>query len=192
MNRKKLASAAPLLSVVVLAAAMHITPTVVLKKKSEVIRQALGDASAFFVKEIPLSKAERKALEKRAGFSRKAREVKFYLGRDDSGALKGVVIFPVINTQHGPIEVGVAFSPEGTITRVVATKATVETKKWVLEAERTGFLADFAGMKPGDDTSRALARVREAGLGKMPSYFAGIIARAVNQGLVVYGDLFEG
>lgn len=169
----------------------HITPTVVLHKQADVIRTTLPAAS-YFVRTVDLGKAELRRIKEDGGFKPEDTEFKFFYGKDGSGEMQGVVLFPQVNTQHGPLEVGVTLSPEGRVTKVTITKATVETKPWILKAVKAGLTRGFVGMKPGDDPARALDALDRKRLGEMPYFMAETAARAVGRGLVLYRDLFEG
>jgi hypothetical protein len=88
------------------------------------------------------------------------------------------------------MEVGLSLNPDGSIREAVVTKATVETKPWVLTAVKAGLMKRFRGMRPGDDPTRALDGLSKQELGEMPYYMAGVAAQAVKRGLVLYGVLY--
>lgn len=187
LTRRSFAAALPLL---VGAAAWHITPTVVLKTQADVIREAVPGAAQYFARTVKIGREDLARLRASADFTPDDPEVKFYYGNGSDGALQGVVLFPQVNTQHGPLEVGLTMSPDGTVKQVVVTKATVETKPWVLAAVRSGFTRHFQGMQFGDDPARALAEVNRKALGAMPYYFAEVTTSAVKRGLAFYGVLY--
>ncbi|HKK26666.1 MAG TPA: hypothetical protein VKB18_01155 [Gemmatimonadota bacterium] len=191
---RKLASGALLaLALPVLAGAGdHITPTVVLKKQAEVIKATLPGASSFFLKKVEIGKRDLSRIEQSGGFEPESPDVKFYYGQDGSGSTVGVVLFPQVNTQHGPFEVGLTMGPDGTVRDVTLTKATVETKPWVEKAAGTGFLEDFRGLGAGQAPTTALERLRSADIGKMPTYSGKQVAKAVEHGLTLYGILYAG
>jgi len=172
------------------AAAWHITPTVVLRRQADVIRETVPGAAQYLARTVKIGRDDLSRLRASADFTPENPEVKFYLGNGADGALQGVVLFPQVNTPHGPLEVGLTLSPEGVIRNVVVTKATVETKPWVLKAVDSGFTRRFQGMRFGDDPAAALAGVDRGGLGKMPYYFAEVAATAVKRGLAFYGVLY--
>lgn len=195
MRTYKIGSAAVLLALCGIAAApaarRHITPTVVMNKQADVIRNSLPGATQFFVKSVKIGQEDYRQLSE-GGVRLDEGEMKFYYGKNASGAIQGIVLFPQINTQmHGPIEIGLTLAPDGTVRSVVATKATVETKPWVQAAEATGILPRFVGMKPGASTGTALQGVSKASAGDMPYYMARQIARAVAQGLTLYQTLYS-
>ena len=187
----RLALAAPAALLVLGAAARHITPTVVLAKQADVIRSTLPGASSYFVREVTIGKEALAEINRTGAFTPDDRDVKFYYGKTASGEPAGVVFFPQVNTQHGPFEVGVAVDPSGKVSRVVATKATVETKPWVEKAVRAHLLDRFDGMTPGDDVGSALQSVSRAELGAMPYYVAGELTKAVGRGLTLYRVLYQ-
>lgn len=100
------------------------------------------------------------------------------------------MLFPQVNTQHGPLEVGLTLAPDGSLSRVVVTKATVETKPWILEAVKTGFLGEFEGARIGERSPQALAKLEGAKPGKLPEWMGKVAVRAVDQGAVLYNTLY--
>ena len=178
----------PLLLTLLLGA-RHPTPTVVLLKQTDLIRMAQGDAKQFFVRKVTIGKDDLARVRKDVDFSPEDPDLSFYLGKDGSGKLVGVTLFPQVNTMHGPIEVGLTLKPDGSIASAVVTRATVETKPWVEEAVASGFLKRFQGLRYGDDLKRALGQ--SSGLGQMPAWEAEVIAAAVKQGLVLHHTLFN-
>ncbi len=172
------------------AAWRHITPTVVLQKQADMIRASLPGAKQFFLKTVEVGKADFERIRAEGDFEPEEDQVKFYYGKDDSGNVAGVVLFPQVNNQHGPLEVGLSMAPDGTVREAVVTKATVETKPWVQAAVKAGLMKGFAGMRAGDDPTRALSGVSAAAIGKMPYYMAGVVTQAVARGLVLYDVLY--
>ncbi|MGD8496215.1 MAG: hypothetical protein PVF05_08470 [Gemmatimonadales bacterium] len=177
------------LAPIVMGAAVHITPTVVIQKQADVIRATLP-ADAYFVRTVKVGKEDMKRIEEAGGVKLKDPEVKFYVGKSSAGEVQGVVLFPQVNTQHGPLEVGLTLAPDGTLSRAIVTKATVETKPWILEAVKTGFLDEFQGAPVGQRSSEALAKLEGAKPGKLPEYMGKIALRAVDQGAVLYTTLY--
>lgn len=173
------------------AAAVHITPTVVLRKQADVIRSTLPGAHQYFVRTVKIGRTDMRRIRTEASFKPDDRKVKFFLAKDADDQLLGIVLFPQSNTQHGPLEVGLTLGPDGVLTSVVATKATAETKPWVLKAARSGLMKGFVGMRYGDRPEEALAKLDPAELGKMPYFFAGVTAEAVRRGLALYEILYE-
>jgi hypothetical protein len=174
------------------AAARHITPTVVIEKQADVIRSALPGATQYFLKTVEIGKRDMKTLKEEAGFEPESPEFKFFYGEDASGTVLGVVLFPQVNTHHGPFEVGLTVGPDGAVRSVKVTKATVETKPWVKEAASPEFLADFKGLTAGRPATRALERLHAAKLGEMPTFAGEQVARAVVKGLELHRVLYAG
>lgn len=172
-------------------AAMHITPTVVLHKEADVIRSTLPTAKQFFLHKVTIGKADLARIKQEDDFEPDDPEVKFYYGNDANGALAGVVVFPQVNTQHGPWEVGLTIGPDGTVTNAIVTKATVETKPWTEKAIKAHLMDHFRGMRPGDDVTRALESLDRSALGKMPYYAAEKVTQAVGRGLTLYQVLYK-
>lgn len=184
------ASAGAALVVLTGAVPRHITPTVVLQKQAEVIRASMPGARQFFVRTVSVGRSDFDRIRAEGGFEPEEEEFKFYLGEDANGDVVGVTFFAQVNNQHGPVEVGLAMTPEGGLREAVVTKATVETKPWVLAALRSGLMRGFGGMRPGDDPRAAVAALTSSELGEMPHYMAGVVAQAVHRGLVLYDVLY--
>jgi hypothetical protein len=177
--------------VLLLAGARHPTPSVVLVKQTDLIRTTLGGATQFFVRKVTIGKDDLARIRKQVDFSPEDPSVPFYLGKTAEGGLAGVVLFPQVNTIHGPIEVGLTMGPDGRIASAVVTKATVETRPWVEEATAAGLMKRFQGMKYGDDVKPALEPLSPGKIGQMPYFEAQVIAATVRQGLVLYHLLFH-
>ncbi len=175
----------------ILLAAHHPTPTVVLVKQADLIRRTLPGATQFFLRDVTIGKEDLGRIQGQIDFTPDDPDVKFYLGKGADGQPAGTVFFPQVNTAHGPLEVGLTMSPDGTIASAAVTKATVETKPWVEEAVATGLLERFKGMQYGDSLETALMAVAPGRIGKMPYYEAEVITTAVHHGLVLYHELFR-
>jgi hypothetical protein len=174
-----------------LAGARHPTPSVVLVKQTDLIRTTLGGAKQFFVRKVTIGKDDLARIRKEVDFSPEDPNLRFYLGKTEEGTLAGVVLFPQVNTIHGPIEVGLTLGPDGSIISAVVTKATVETRPWVEEAAAAGLMKRFQGIRYGDDLKRALEPLSPGQIGQMPYFEAQVIAATVRQGLVLYHLLFH-
>jgi hypothetical protein len=174
-----------------LAGARHPTPSVVLVKQTDLIRTTLGGAKQFFVRTVTIGKDDLARIRKEVDFSPEDPNLRFYLGKTEEGTLAGVVLFPQVNTIHGPIEVGLTLGPDGSIISAVVTKATVETRPWVEEAAAAGLMKRFQGIRYGDDLKRALEPLSPGQIGQMPYFEAQVIAATVRQGLVLYHLLFH-
>jgi hypothetical protein len=178
------------LAAAALGAAAHPTPKVVLVKHADYIRQTLPGARQYFVRTVSIGKQDLATIRKESDFTPDDPDVQFYLGQGDGGATVGVVLFQQVDTPHGPIEVGLAFGPSGSVAHAMVTTATVETKPWVQEAVASGLMDRFVGMRQGDDLRKALQGL-DGRLGAMPQYMAELIATAVGRGLVVYATLYK-
>lgn len=171
--------------------APHITPTVVLHKQADVIRRSVPDAAQYFVKTVKIGKADFRRLRDESGFEPEEEVMRFYYGEGGDGSIRGVVLFPQLNTRHGPMEVGLALGPDGTVRSVTVTKATVETKPWVNAAVETGFLDRLIGMAADGNPREALRGLSKASLGEMPYYMAEVALRDVERGLALYRTLYR-
>jgi hypothetical protein len=179
------------LALPLLIAGHHPTPTVVLVKQTDFIRNTLAGATQFFVRKVTIGKDDLAQIRKEVEFSPEDPDVSFYLGKGADGRVDGVVFFPQVNTMHGPIEVGLTLGADGSILSAVVTKATVETKPWVEQAIAAGLMQRFKGMRYGDDVNRALEGVSSDRVGAMPYWEAQVITTAVHHGLVLYHVLFR-
>ncbi len=178
-----------LVALVLIGATPHITPTVVLVKEADLIKRTVP-AAHYFLRTIDIGKADLATIEKKGGFEPDGDKVKFFYGTDASGKKAGVVLFPQVNTQHGPLEIGLTMNDDGTVRNATVTKATVETKPWILEAVKAGLMKRFQGMRFGDDPARALRGYSSGTLGDMPYFMAKVAAEAVKRGLVYYAVLY--
>lgn len=190
LRRARWALVLPAATFLMAAAGRHITPTVVLAKQADVIKNTLAGATSYFVRDVKIGRDAVAALRQAADFTPEEPEFRFFYGKTAGGELAGVVFFPQVNTQHGPFEVGITVGPSGRVTKVVVTKATVETKPWVEKAVGAGLLERFTGMGPGDDPQSALASLSRSELGAMPYYVAGELTKAVARGLALYQVLY--
>jgi hypothetical protein len=171
-----------------LAAALHITPTVILVTRPEAVARLTPGADAFFARELHLSDADAHRLHAVVDWSPDEGVFTFYTAKR-AGSPVGAFAFVRVDTPHGPLEVAVGFDPGGTVRRVEVTKATVETKPWVLEALRAGLTGAYAGLRPATVPSGA-ALVR-AKVGALPAYMAEQVDNGVARALAAYGMLYK-
>jgi hypothetical protein len=167
-------------------AAAHMTPSVTLTSRADFIRRALPGARRYFERTVDIGRDDYARIRKDAGFAPDEASVRFYSGVGADDRPVGVVLFVQVNTMHGPIEVGLAMGPGDSVLSAGVIRATVETKPWVVAAERAGLLDRFRGMRFGDDPSRALDGVSRDSLGAMPYYFGTVIVEGVKHGLGLY------
>src|SRR5436853_1979101 len=97
-----------------IAALLHITPVVVLVKRPDAVQALLPGADAYVAREVHLSAADAHRLHETVDWSPDDGVVAFYTGNAGSTSV-GALQFVRVDTPHGPIEVAVAFSPEGTM-----------------------------------------------------------------------------
>ncbi|MGH2670673.1 MAG: hypothetical protein ACREMM_07555 [Gemmatimonadales bacterium] len=165
------------------AALLHITPTVVLVKRPEVVKTLLPGAQVYFAREVHLSDADAHRLHEAVDWSREDGVLTFYTGKADDRVV-GTLLFVRVDSPHGPVEVAVGFGTDERVRGVVVTKATVETKPWLLEALRAGLTERYKGLKPGDAPGGAAAlsgRVRS-----LPRYMADQVDKGVARALAAY------
>jgi hypothetical protein len=167
-----------------LLAALHITPVVVLVKREDAVKRILPDATQFTAREFHLSRPDATRLKQAVDWKPDNDVVTFYTGAGNDDAAVGALTFVRVDSPHGPLEVAVGFATDGSIRRVEVTKATVETKPWVLEALRAGLLGHYAGLKENAEPTGAAALKDK--VGSMPEYFAGVIDQGVARALAAF------
>jgi hypothetical protein len=172
------------------ATAFHITPTVYLLSKPEAIQRELPGATQFFVKQVDIGREDFELVKSRTGWAPEDRTFRFYSGKDASGELQGTVEFVLVDTPHGPIEVALAFGPDGKVSQVLVITATVETVPWVNAVVKSGMLKEYLGLA-ADARPTALNRTTAGGLGVMPYWAAQVIDKAVVRGLALYDALYR-
>jgi hypothetical protein len=177
-----------LLAGVAVATLLHITPTVILVKRPAAVEALLPGATAFFAREAHLSDADAHRLHEQVDWSPDDGVLTFYDGKAGDRTV-GTLTFVRVDTPHGPVEVAVGFTPNGTIRDVIVTKATVETKPWVVDAVGAGLTAHYAGLKPGDAPAGAAA-IR-ARVGSLPHFMAQEVDKGVARALAAYGTFYN-
>jgi hypothetical protein len=174
----------------VLTAMLHITPTVILLPRPEAVTRLTPGAETFFAREVHLSDADAHRLHSAVDWSPDDGVLTFYTAKR-GGTSVGTFLFVRVDTPHGPLEVAVAFDPAGTVHRVEVTKATVETKPWVLEALGAGLTSAYVGLRPGGRSTPDGATVVRAKVGALPAYMAGEVDKGVARALAAYGAFYK-
>ncbi len=177
----------PLVRIAIAATALHITPTVILVKRPEAVTRLAPGADAFFAREVHLSGADAHRLNRAVDWSPEDGVLTFYIGKHGAATV-GTFLFVRVDTPHGPLEVAVGFDPAGAIRAVEVTKATVETKPWVLDALRVGLTDAYKGLKPGT-TPGGATTVRDK-VSELPAYMAEQVDKGVSRALAAY-ELFR-
>lgn len=160
-----------------LPAAAHVTPNVELLKKADFVRQALPGAAKFFEQKLHLSAGDQAALEKTTGWTPSEEDTRIYIGRDEQGRKVGSVVLLWMPSEHGPVGVGVAFDPEGTVRHVAVTDVGSEPLGWVRPLLERGGMESFAGL-PAEgmpDPAKVAPEITDT----MGRYYAKVIAGAV-------------
>ena len=170
------------------AVLLHVTPTVELVKRADAVHQIFPAADAWFERELHLSDPDAHRLHEALDWSPEDGVLRFYRGKHGDAPV-GAIVFVRVDTPHGPVEVAVGFATDGAVASVVVTKATVETKPWVLTAVRAGLCDHYRGIRPGV-TPRGAAAVRDAA-GELPTYMATQIDKGVERALVAYADFYK-
>src|SRR5256712_9322716 len=136
-----------LMRVAAIAMMLHITPAVVLVKRPDAVEALLPGADAYTARDVHLSDVDAHRLHVAVDWSPEDGVLTFYKGKAGS-VLVGALEFVRVDTPHGPIEVAVGFTPQGMVRGVIVTKATVETKPWVLEAVAAGLANQYPELQP--------------------------------------------
>src|ERR1041384_2604955 len=178
----------PLIRTAAIAAVLHITPVVVLVKRPDAVQALLPGAEAYFAREVHLSNADAHRLHLAVDGGREG-GVRAFCGGKSGQAVVGTLEFVRVDTPHGPIEVAVGFTPQGTVRAVIVTKATVEMKPWVLEAVAAGLSDPYRGLKAGD-TPEAASRIATR-VGNLAEYIAGEVDKGVARALASYGAFYD-
>jgi hypothetical protein len=166
-----------------LATLLHITPTVVLVRREDAVRRLLPAATQFTALEVRLSNADAHRLSDMARWTPSEGRVTFYTGAKD-GQPVGALTFIRLDTPHGPLEVAVGLATPGRVTGVAVTKATTETKPWVLDALRAGLLDQYVGVG-AERAPAGEAAIRDK-VGALPAFIAGEVDKAVTRALAAY------
>lgn len=167
----------------VLAALLHITPTVILVKRQDAVAHLLPGADQFVEREMHLSSGDSRKIHDAVGWEPPDGVVTFYVGKHGDETV-GALIFMRIDSQHGPIELAIGYEPGGTVRAVEVTKATVEMKPWVLEALHAGLVEEYRGMATSAAPSGA-EKVKPK-IGAMPGYMAELIDKGVMHANAAY------
>ncbi len=170
------------------AALLHITPTVVLVKRADAMRALLPGATQYLEREVHLSDADAHRLHEAVDWSPDEGVVVFYTGTQGERAV-GSLVFVRVDTPHGPVEIAVGFDPAGRVAGVVVTKATVETRPWILEALGAGLAERYKGLTARDAPAGAAA-VKDK-VGSLPAYMAGQVDKGVARALAAYGAFYN-
>jgi hypothetical protein len=170
------------------AALLHITPTVVLVKRVDAVRALLPGAEQFLAREVHLSDADAHRLHEAVDWSPDEGVVVFYTGKQRERVV-GSLVFVRVDTPHGPLELAVGFDPTDRVAGVVVTKATVETRPWILEALGAGLADRYKGLTARDAPAGAAA-LKDT-VGSLPAYMAGQVDKGVARALAAYGAFYN-
>src|SRR5207253_5696430 len=171
-----------------IAAMLHITPIVVLVKRSAAVQALWRGADAYVAREVHLSGTDAHRRHEAVDWSPEDGVLVFYGGTAGCTSV-GALEFVRVDTPHGAIEVAVGFTPQGAVRGVVVTKATVEMKPWVLEAVAAGLTDHYRGLKPDGAPGGAVAIASRAG--NLAAYVAGEVDKGVARALAAYGAFYN-
>lgn len=177
-----------LLASAVAAALLHISPTVILVKRPDAVKQLLPGADGFVARELHLSSSDAHRLHEVLDWSPENGVLTFYVGKG-AGSEVGALEFVRVDTPHGALEVAASFTPQRTVRGVIVTKVTVETKPWVLAALQAGLTEHYRGLKPTDTPNGAAAI--KGHVGDLPAFMAQQVDRGVARALVAYREFYK-
>jgi hypothetical protein len=180
----RLAGAVGVVALAAGIAAAHITPPVVLVSDRDAVVGLLGGARRFFVREVRLSSAERKAIQKQSGWTPDEDFYRFYVGRDEQGRLVAATIFMTEFTIHGPLRVAVGLGPDGRVTGATVVELTEETYPWVKPLIDQNFARDYVGQ--GTAGRFALTEKARAAGDSMTQFYGQLIASLIQRGAILY------
>lgn len=157
----------------------HITPNIELVRRGEFLRSSLPGATKFFQKEFMISGADGAEIRRKTGWSPSEEDTRVYVGRDSGDRQVGTVVFLWVPSQHGPVGIGVAFDPSGTVRRVAVTDVASEPLAWLRPLIDARGPDALIGLAPGSapDQTRIAPRVS----GSMSRYYARVIADGVSR-----------
>lgn len=160
-----------------LALEAHVTPNVVLVRRGDFVKEALSGATKFFEKTLGAPAIA--TVRADTGWTPSGEDARVYVGRDDSGRLVGSVVFLWVPSQHGPVSVGVAFSPDGKIRRATVLEVGTEPLAWVRPLLVDGSLSGVEGLalSQAPDPSR----IGPLATGAMSRYYARVIAEGIGR-----------
>jgi Na+-translocating ferredoxin:NAD+ oxidoreductase RnfG subunit len=172
---------------VVLAAEMaaaHITPPVVLTSDREAVAGLLAGSRRYFVREVRLSSAEREAIQKQSGWKPDEDFYRFYIGRDDQGALVASTIFMTEYTIHGPVRVAVGLAPDGKVKGARVVELTEETYPWVKPLIDQDFARDYVGQ--GSSGRYTLTERARAAGDSMTQFYGQVVVSLIQRAAILY------
>lgn len=158
-----------------LALEAHVSPTVVLVRRGEFVKESLPGATKFFEK--TLGAAAIAAVRADTGWTPSGEDARVYVGREGGGRLVGSVVLLWMPSQHGPLSLGVAFSPDGKIRRATVLEVGTEPLAWVRPLLVEGSLPDVEGLALSQAPDPA--RIGPSTAGAMSRYYAKVIAEGI-------------
>ena len=158
-----------------LALEAHVSPTVVLVRRGDFVKESLLGATKFFEK--TLSAPAIAAVRADTGWTPSADDAKVYVGHEGGGRLVGSVVFLWIPSQHGPLSLGVAFSPDGKIRRATVLEVGTEPLAWVRPLLVDGSLGGVEGLALSQAPDPT--RIGPLAAGAMSRYYAKVIALGI-------------
>jgi len=158
-----------------LALEAHVSPTVVLVRRGDFVKESLSGATKFFEK--TLSAPAIAAVRAETGWTPSEEDAKVYVGRESGGRLVGSVVFLWMPSQHGPLSLGVAFSPDGKIRRATVLEVGTEPLAWVRPLLVNGSLGGVEGLALAQTPDPS--RIGRSTTGAMSRYYAKVISEGI-------------
>jgi hypothetical protein len=157
----------------------HVTPNVQLIRRGDFIKAHLPGATQFFEKTLMIGGPDMAAIKKATGWTPSEEDARIYIGRDALGKLAGSVAFIWMPSEHGPVGIGVAFDPDGTIIAADVTDVGTEPLAWVRPLLEAHGLDGCRGLRL--DQAPEPAKIAPGVNGQMNRYYAEVIANGVER-----------
>jgi hypothetical protein len=158
-----------------LALEAHVTPNIVLVRRGDFVKESLSGATKFFEKTLGAPAIA--AVRAETGWTPSGEDAKVYVGREGAGRLVGSVVLLWVPSQHGPLNLGVAFGPDGKDRRATVLEVGTEPLVWVRPLLADGSLGGVEGLalSQAPDPSR----IGPLATGAMSRYYARVIAEGI-------------
>lgn len=167
----------------------HITPPVVLASDRDTLLGLLAGSRKYFVREVRLSPQERETLRRQVGWNPDEDFYRFYIGRNDAGALVAATVFLTEYTIHGPVRVAISLGPDGRVKDARVVEVTEETYPWVKPLIDQNFTQRYVGQ---DSRGQFVLGPDPAGAGPetMTRFYGQVVTSLIQRGAALYDVAF--
>lgn len=161
----------------------HVSPPVAILPEREAVAQLLPDAKTVSLSEVRLTGPQRHVVWTRWQWRADERAYRVHVGRDASGRAAGAVVVLSAPTLHGPVRAAVGVDAEGRVRDARVLEVTEESLRWVKPLVDEEWGHDYAGRTARDGFAVG-ARFQSGD--RMRRFYAGVLARLVQRGAIVY------